>query len=107
MPICATQLALRLFPILVLDKVKQKGYTTSMIEEAKEVTEVEYPKWHGSPYDRGSADAWYRRPRSPHKYPNGTYNAPRVELTDPAEIKAYNAGYTKTMDQGDHKEWVL
>lgn len=57
---------------------------------------------HGSPYDRGSADAYYGRVRDPHKYPNGTYNAPRVDLTDPAEIAEYNLGFD---EQWDRKDW--
>ena len=57
---------------------------------------------HGSPADRGSADAYYRRPPAPHKYPNGTGNAPRVtELTD-AERAAYLAAYEA---QDDFKDW--
>lgn len=57
---------------------------------------------HGSPFDRGSADAYYRRGKEPHKYPNGTYNPPRILLTDPDEIEAYNLGYDT---QDDFKDW--
>jgi hypothetical protein len=67
-----------------------------------------YDESHGSPWDRGSADAWYHRPRSPHKYPNGTGNAPRIVLTDPDEIAAYLAGYQETYGvEGPHggKQW--
>ena len=49
--------------------------------------------YHGSPADRGSADRYYGRQADPHKYPNGTGNAPRVVLTDPEEIAAYNEAY--------------
>ena len=28
---------------------------------------------HGSPFDRGSADAYYGRPKDPHSWPYGTY----------------------------------
>jgi hypothetical protein len=56
-------------------------------------TGKQYPDWNGSPYDRGGADAWYGRPRDPHKYPSGTYKGERVALTDPQEIEAYNTGY--------------
>ena len=58
--------------------------------------ENRYPDWHGSPYDRGCADAWYNRPSDPHKYPNGTYKCERVCLTNPEEIDAYNYGYQET-----------
>lgn len=48
----------------------------------------------GSPYDRGVADGYYGRRFNPHKYvglPNG--NRQRVDLTDPAEVAEYKAGY--------------
>jgi len=64
----------------------------------------QYDKSHGSPYDRGtSADAYYGRGIEPHKYPNGTYNAPKLELTDPKKIEAYLAGYRGETD--DRKVW--
>lgn len=57
---------------------------------------------HGSPMDRGSADAYYGRPKDPHKYPNGTGNPPRVALTDPFEIECYHYGYD---NEYDRKDW--
>jgi len=72
--------------------------------------EEEHDKSHGSPYDRGSADAYYGRSRRPHKL------APKaggvqgemelVPLTDPAEIAAYNAGYSETDDRKDWGESI-
>lgn len=59
-------------------------------------------KYHGCPADRGSADAYYGRAPSPHKYPNGTYNGERVLLTDPDEIKAYYKAYYA---QEERKQW--
>lgn len=62
---------------------------------------------HGSPYDRGSADSYYRRGRQPHWYPNGTGNLPRIDQADMTvdEIKAYNAGYDDNEREGNHKDW--
>jgi len=59
---------------------------------------------HGSPYDRGSADAYYGRKRSPHWYPEGTYNGVRIgpENMSNDEIAEYNLGYD---DQDDRKDW--
>jgi hypothetical protein len=58
--------------------------------------------YHGGPFDRGSADAYYWRPRKPHKYPNGTYNPPEVtELTE-EELEAYNYAYD---NEQDRKDW--
>ena len=59
-------------------------------------------RMHGSPMDRGSADAYYWRPRSPHKYPNGTYNGERVTDLTPEEIEEYNFGYD---NETDRKIW--
>jgi len=53
---------------------------------------------HGSPEDRGSADAYYRRGFNPHKMVDGK----RVVLTDPNEIAAYRRGFA---EEDDRKDW--
>ena len=63
--------------------------------------DAEYQKNHGSPFDRGKADSYYHRCRSPHK---------RIEskkITDLTyeEIKAYNAGYDENEQYGNKKDW--
>lgn len=62
---------------------------------------------HGSPYDRGSADSYYRRGYNPHYYLGDTGNSPRVALKDmtPDEIVAYTAGYNDNEDEGNFKDW--
>jgi len=62
---------------------------------------------HGSPYDRGRADSYYRRAYNPHYYVAGTGSSPRVPLArmTPDEIVAYQAGYDDNEDDGDYKEW--
>jgi hypothetical protein len=62
---------------------------------------------HGSPADRGSADSWYRRPRDPHYWPDGSYNGTRVEAINmtAAELDAYNSGYDAGERSGFHKEY--
>ena len=43
------------------------------------------PDWlegHGSPSDRGGADAYYGRPYDPHYWPEGTYKGTRVSASD-------------------------
>lgn len=60
---------------------------------------------HGSPYDRGYADFYYWRPMRPHKYPNGTYHAPRVENLTPEEIREYRQGYNDAEEVGERKDW--
>ena len=64
-----------------------------------------YEQKHGNPFDRGSADSYYDRGRNPHKYPNGTGNAPRVETLTAEEVEAYHAGYDYNEQFGDKKEW--
>lgn len=59
---------------------------------------------HGSPQDRGSADAYYGRPFNPHYYVGGTGTSERVKYEDMTEneIKAYVHGY---MNEENRKEW--
>ena len=60
---------------------------------------------HGSPYDRGGADSYYRRPVSPHYYPQGSYNGEVItDLTD-EQIAEYYRGYEDNERSGDHKDW--
>jgi len=62
---------------------------------------------HGGPYDRGSADSYYRRGFNPHYYTGATYMSDRVELADmtPEEITAYTKGYNDNEDDGNFKDW--
>lgn len=66
-----------------------------------------YDGRHGGAFDRGSADAYYRRPRKPHYYIGGTGNTPKVQKYQMTEeqISAYHAGYSWGIDQGDFKDW--
>jgi len=60
-------------------------------------------EYHGGPFDRGGADAFYGRPKNPHKYPNGSYNGDPVPLTDQKELEAYHAGYDTEDDRKDYR----
>jgi len=62
-----------------------------------------FPK-HGSPQDRGSADAYYGRRFDPHWYPNGSYNGERIEESEMTseEIAEYTYGYK---NETDRKDW--
>lgn len=56
---------------------------------------MKYDQRHGGPYDRGSADAWYGRDKSPHYFIGDSYSSPMVyehQMTE-EELAAYNAGY--------------
>ena len=63
--------------------------------------------YHGGPYDRGGADSYYRRPRVPHKWPEGTMKGEKVEGKDmtPEEREAYYAGFDENEKNGDFKDW--
>ena len=61
---------------------------------------------HGSPYDRGSADSWYQRPRNPHYFVGGSYKSEPIteELMTPEQVKEYHKGYDANVafkDWGD------
>jgi hypothetical protein len=76
------------------------------IDIEKKINAV-YSKRHGGPYDRGSADSYYRRGPNPHYYLGDTYNSIRIdkkEMTD-SEIAAYEAGYYDNEIAGDHKDY--
>ncbi len=57
---------------------------------------------NGSLYDRGSADSYYRRPKNPHWYPEGTYNGTEVTDLTEEEVKEYMLGYD---ENNDFKDW--
>ena len=61
---------------------------------------------HGSPYDRGSADAYYKRPMKPHYYPASDvgFSEPVYELTKEQEME-YVAGYFEQQQSGDFKDY--
>ena len=62
---------------------------------------------HGSPYDRGTADSYYRRSKKPHFYPNGTYNNPIVieEFMTTKQVKDYYQGYDANEKDMHFKDW--
>ena len=63
-------------------------------------------KEHGSPYDRGSADAYYRRPIKPHFYLNQDvgFSEPVYKLTTEQEME-YLQGYWEQQKSGDFKDY--
>ena len=60
---------------------------------------------HGSPFDRGSADSYYHRPRNPHYYPEGSGLGDRCESLTPEQVKEYLDGYDWNEKHGDKKNW--
>ena len=66
-----------------------------------------YDERHGGPFDRGSADSYYRRSPAPHYYLGATASTPRVEVDrmTKAQIEAYMAGFQSNEDEGDFKDY--
>ena len=62
---------------------------------------------HGSPYDRGSADSYYRRPYNPHYFVGGTYASKEVSLAKMTaeEIVEYTRGFNNNEDAQNFKDW--
>lgn len=70
------------------------------------MVEVEMAR-HGSPEDRGRADAYYQRPYTPHYYEGATYNSRRIEAAEmtPDEVREYERGFAEQTASGDFKNW--
>ena len=62
---------------------------------------------HGSAYDRGSADSYYRRGRKPHYYVGDTYSSEIVteERMTADEIVAYHKGFDDNEANYNFKDW--
>jgi hypothetical protein len=60
---------------------------------------------HGSLFDRGSADSYYGRPRTPHYGGVGGDSGKRVEQLTAEERLEYLAGYDHNERCGDKKDW--
>jgi len=82
-----------------------------MQAEKEQVFKILKDQWqfvrnnHGSLYDRGSADSYYGRGRTPHYGGVGGDSGPRVEVTDAASINEYLLGYEWNERNGDKKDW--
>ncbi len=62
---------------------------------------------HGSPYDRGSADSYYSRPKKPHYYKRKGQGRERVEESKMSEeqIQQYFLGYDDNEKLDHKKNW--
>ena len=82
-----------------------------MLADKERVFKILKDQWqfvrnnHGSLYDRGSADSYYGRGRTPHYSGVGGDSGPRVEVTDAASINEYLLGYEWNERNGDKKDW--
>ena len=57
------------------------------------IEQRQFSRGHGSLYDRGSADYYYRRTPDPHWYPNGTGMGGMILAVNTAERAEYMAGF--------------
>lgn len=64
-----------------------------------------YDVRHGGPYDRGSADSYYRRQYEPHYFTGGTMATPKVTHLTSIELAAYKAGYDENEMEKNFKEY--
>ena len=77
-----------------------------LVEDLIEQHHQLYSQRHGGPYDRGTADSYYRRGFNPHYYVGDSYNSTRLDLVDMSanEIAAYTAGFGDNELLGNYKE---
>lgn len=68
---------------------------------------TEHDTRHGGPFDRGSADSYYRRGRRPHYFKGKTYMSEEVTEQDMTseELEAYHAGFDYNEANMNFKEW--
>ena len=62
---------------------------------------------HGSPYDRGAADSYYRRDFNPHYFVGDTYRSQEITLVvmTGEEFDEYARGYKDNEAAQNFKEW--
>ena len=62
---------------------------------------------HGSPYDRGAADSYYRRDFNPHYFVGDTYRSQEITLVvmTGEELDEYTRGYKDNEASQNFKEW--
>ena len=62
---------------------------------------------HGSPYDCGAADSYYRRDFNPHYFVGDTYRSQEITLVvmTGEELDEYARGYKDNEASGNFKEW--
>ena len=79
------------------------NYTEDDFKKDKEKARQHRYKRHGGPYDRGSADSYYGRPREPHFYEGASYTTNKVTDLTAESIKNYNKGYDDQEKSGVKK----
>jgi hypothetical protein len=67
----------------------------------------EHDTRHGGAFDRGRADSYYNRLRSPHYFAGATLESTEIHevMMTAEQIEAYHAGYDWNERYGDKKCW--
>lgn len=62
---------------------------------------------HGGAWDRGSADAYYRRAYRPHYFVGATGSSEEIteDRMTADELAAYRAGFDEQFSSGDFKDY--
>jgi hypothetical protein len=67
---------------------------------------VQYDTRHGGPFDRGSADSYYRRDFRPHYFVGKTYQSEEIiPVPGTPEYDAYKAGWEYNEEMGNFKDY--
>lgn len=69
------------------------------------MSDNKFDRSHGSLFDRGRADSYYRRGTRPHYWPEGTGRGEEIVVTDEESIAEYMAGYNESEAKFDFKDW--
>lgn len=66
----------------------------------------EYDASHGSAFDRGMSDSYYKKPQNPHMWPSGVFKGERITLEPKTDdYAAYIAGYEYNEQFGGEKDY--
>lgn len=67
-----------------------------------------YNDRHGGPFDRGSADSFYRRGRRPHYFTGDSFFSTEIPILEKGskEYNEYMAGYDYNEELNHHKDYV-
>ena len=79
-----------------------RGHRKGVRTMLNNIEQRQFSRGHGSLYDRGSADYYYRRTPDPHWYPNGTGMGGMILAVNTAERAEYMAGFDEC---DERKDW--
>lgn len=89
------------------DLIEDDGFISVYPDPKEKTMTQKYNERHGGPYDRGSADSYYRRGYQPHYFLGGTHVSPKVteDRMTTEELDAYRTGYDENEARQDYKDY--